>query len=187
MTRVMGIDPGFASFGWSVVEGDDDASRGLVACSVITTEKNKAPRAELRVSVDDSRRMGEICVSVARAIELYNVAAVAVEVFTVVRGKMGGGAVKTAMAYGALYALVHARGLVWLPLVPTDLKRALCGRVSASKTEIQAAVAARCRGAEEVIQALTKGKREHAADAIAAAIVGQEELRRLSSALGGLR
>ena len=182
MTRVMGIDPGFASLGWGVVEGES-----LVACNVVTTEKERAPRAEVRVSVDDSRRLGEICAAVVRAIELYNVAAVAVEVFTVIPGRMAGGALKTAQAYGALYAIVHARGLQWLPLVPTDLKRALCGRKSASKTEVQAAVASRVCGAEDAVQALAKGKREHAADAIAAAVVGQEELRRLRSALGGFQ
>lgn len=180
--RVLGIDPGFASLGWGVIEGDE-----LVAVDVITTSKQKAPRVQVRVSVDDSRRLGEICDGVVRVIEFYRVVAVAVEAFTVIPGKMAGGATKTAEAYGAIYALARDRALTWLPLVPTDLKRAICGRVSASKTEVQAAVADRVRGAGEAVQALAKGKREHAADAIAAAIVGQEELRRLAPALGGFR
>lgn len=179
--RVMGIDPGFASLGLAVLD-----EQRILACDVITTKKEKAPRAQVRVSVDDSRRLGELCDSVIGAIERHGVTAVAVEVFTTIPGKMAGGAVKTALAYGALYSLVHARGLLWLPLVPTDLKRALCGRVSASKTEVQAAVESRLPDAAAAVQALAKGKREHAADAIAAAIVGQEELRRLAPALGGL-
>lgn len=176
---IMGIDPGFASLGLAVLDGAH-----VLACEVVATQKEKAPRAAVRVSVDDSRRLGELCDAVVAVIERHEVTAVAVEVFTTVPGKMAGGAVKTALAYGALYALARARGLLWLPLVPTDLKRALCGRVSASKVEVQAAVELRAPSAAALLATIGKTKREHAADAIAAAIVGQEELRRLGLALG---
>ena len=175
----MGVDPGFASMGLAVLDGTS-----LVACDVVKTAKERAPRAQLRVSVDDARRMGELCAAIESMVEDSGAGAVAVEVFTVVPGKMAGGAVKTAMAYGALYALARARGLLWLPLVPTDLKRALCGRASASKGEVQHAVEARIAGATEALARLAKGKREHAADAMASALVGADELRRLAPALG---
>jgi Holliday junction resolvasome RuvABC endonuclease subunit len=178
----MGVDPGLASLGWAVLDG-----HALVACDVAKTSKQKPSLVQVRVSLDDSRRVQEICDSVLAVIDAYAVTAVAVEAFTIIPGKMAGGAMKTATVYGALCALAYVRGIAWMPLVPTDLKRVLCGRLSASKTEVQAAVEGRVLGAAEAVQALGKGKREHAADAIAAAIVGQEELRRLAPALGGFQ
>jgi Holliday junction resolvasome RuvABC endonuclease subunit len=177
--RILGIDPGFASLGLAVLQGER-----LLACEVLATEKAKAKRADLRVSVDDSRRLGEICEAVTAVLERHHVDAVAIEVFTMVPGKMAGGASKTAMAYGALYALARARGCLWLPLVPDDLKRGLCGRRSASKAEVQTAVCDLTFGARAALDAMPKTKREHAADAIAAAIVGRTEVKRLGRALG---
>lgn len=177
--RIMGIDPGFASLGLAVLDGPE-----LVACQVVETTKSKATRADLRVSVDDSRRLAEICDAVVLAIGLHNIGAVAIESFTVVPGRMAGGASKTAMAYGAIYAIARGHGCLWLPLVPNDLKRGLCGLKSASKAQIQVAVCDRVPGAREALDDLPKTKREHAADAIAAAIVGQSELKRLERALG---
>lgn len=180
--RVLGIDPGFASTGLAVVE-DDDTGLSLLACSVVKTAKQKAPRAHLRVSLDDSRRLGELGAAIEEIVVTHGVGAVAIEVFTVIPGKMAGGASKTAMVYGAAHELARTRGLVWLPLVPTDLKRALCGRMSASKADMQQAVTSRLSGAEEAIASLTKGKREHAADAMAAAVVGHGEVAHLAEVL----
>lgn len=174
---IMGIDPGFASLGLAVLDGER-----LLACDVIETKKEHAPRVELRVSVDDSRRLGEFCTRVGDTMDEHRVRAVAIEVFTVVPGKMAGGAIKTAMVYGALYGLARARGCLWLPLVPGDLKRGLCGLKSASKAQIQEAVSERVPDAAHAIAAIAKSKREHAADALAAAIVGQGEMRRLGVA-----
>lgn len=176
---IMGIDPGFASLGLAVL-----AETQLLACEVIETKKEHAPRAELRVSVDDSRRLGEFCARVGDAMDEHKVRAVAIEVFTVVPGKMAGGAIKTAMVYGALYGLARARACLWLPLVPGDLKRGLCGLKSASKSQIQHAVTERVPEAGQVLAGIPKTKREHAADALAAAIVGQAEMRRLGMVLG---
>lgn len=181
--RVLGVDPGFAKLGLAVV---DDFAATLLDCAVVVTQKEKPARAQVRVSLDDSRRLGELCAAINGMLDEHHVGALAVEVFTVIPGKMGrgGSAMKTGMAYGALYAIAQARGLIWLPLVPTDMKRELCGRVSASKTDVQHVVEQRIGGARSALAALAKNNREHAADAMAAALVGVAELERLAGVLG---
>ncbi len=175
---VLGIDPGFASLGVARISSIDGK---LIAESirVVTTKKaSKKARLTLRVSADDVHRAR--CLWDGMNEMTDGVDAVAYEVYAPFQGgeqRIAHGT-KTAMACGLALALGFAANVPVIPVLPTDIKREITGRVSASKTAVCEVLVRQISQLEDLLSSIRKTKREHASDAAAVAFVGLTEAMR---------
>jgi len=160
--RVLGCDPGFASFGWCSVR-ITGAREELIALGVIRTEPETRKLGVLAAD-DDVRRTREIAARLRE--ELGQADVVAAEAFS--QPRHAASAAKLARSWGALVALAGA-----LPLTqasPQQIKLAVAGSKTATKEAVERAVRARWQSAGVMLDALPKTLREHAADACGAVI-----------------
>lgn len=182
---VMGVDPGFASSGVAIVAQDGDNHPELLHLEVVRTKETpKKEMRNLRVSADDQRRMRELWDKLDELHHVYQPTMVAVETYAPFKGKMGGNAWKGAMVYALVSGFGYANGLVVLPFLPVDLKRGLCGKVSATKAEVEAAVGQKVRGFAEAIAKVPKTQQEHPSDATAHAYLALKEAEQLRQRMG---
>ena len=183
---IFGIDPGLAHLGVAVA--DLNPLRFRYTC-VVSTEKSDRKR-KIR-SVDDSTaRLQELVRQLTTLMEVYNPAAFACEAPSYPRD--AGTAAKIGMSWGAVVALAEACSLPVLVYTPQECKKALCGRISATKDEVQ-------RKLEELYPGIgalwPRGARggtaliEHAADACSAihACKDTNEIRLLTSTPGAAK
>lgn len=166
-----GIDPGFSSLGWSLVElstGDHVvATASLVSLGLIRTEKSTAKQNVL-ASNDNFRRAREIAVALRKLFEVRP-AVVCCESMSFPRNASA--AAKVAMTWGVLADLCESQGIPMLMATPKELKRSVCGNASASKEEVQAALRLRfgTRPDELLKEAkIPASSQEHPMDALAA-------------------
>lgn len=170
---IIGIDPGFASLGWAIVELGPDTER-LITAGVIRTQKSAKKRGVL-VADDNVRRTREIWQHLetlnyhGRAWE--NAVAVAVEGQSWPRNASN--AAKVAMSWGVIVSLAAQHELPIVQSTPMQVKRAVTGDGQASKEAVIEGVC-RHRGffgkLDVVLDGIPKGQREHVADACAAII-----------------
>lgn len=147
---VLGIDPGTAITGFGVVRGDA-RTPSLVECGVLRT----SPRTPL------AARLAEIFAGVAELIERHKPDALAVEDAFYSRN------VRTTLVLG------HARGVILLAgeragvaifeYAPTAIKKAVVGRGSATKEQVQFMTA-------KLLRLKTAPQPTDAADGVAAAL-----------------
>lgn len=140
MTRpvVLGLDPGFASFGWALVllgtESAQDRVHGLGAIRTVKADKLRGVR-----STDDNvERAREIDAELRRMLHGHRVVAIAAESMSFVRSSAV--MAKIGMAWGVTVGLACGSGLPLLGCTPQELKRAVCGRLDASKAEVAKAL-----------------------------------------------
>ena len=168
--KVLGIDPGLASLGAVLIEGDRDSAR-WVAGELVATQKAKGKeRKDVRVSADDARRYREIWNALDALVRAHDVNAIAVETFNAYQPAAS--ASKTGIVYGLVHGLGLAHGRKILPFRPDDIKREIVGKRSGSKREVQEALCSRVDGFDEAIARFAKTKREHIGDAAALAVLG---------------
>lgn len=164
MTCALGIDPGFAALGWSVVSmaaGDAE----VVESGVIRTQKSDR-KGELRACDDNLARGQRLHGELERLVIAFRPVAVVCEAMSwprhaSVTAKMG-------IVWGVIASVANDHDLPVLQVTPQELKRAVCGRKGASKDEVRYAVE----------QRLGNGKGwpkqaslvEHAADAAGAVL-----------------
>lgn len=160
MTTVLGIDGGFASLGWAVLSVNE-ASATLINSGVIRTEKS-ARKQEVRASDDNFRRCQEIHTQLARLIGIHEPQLLCMEAFSPPRNASNGS--KMGMAFGVIAALADNCGLPVLQASPQDIKKALCGKKTATKEEIQMVVESRFPNIEWPKQTSLW---EHVGDAVA--------------------
>ena len=159
----LGIDPGFASFGWAAVRIDE---RRIEALGVIRTAKS--PKKQSVFAADDNlRRAREIADRLYGVINLWKPAVICAEAMSFPRSASN--AAKMAMGWGIVATLD-------LPLVqasPQAIKKAVCGMGSASKAEVIAAVMGWCApgNAPDIGKLpVPRSQHEHCFDAAAAVI-----------------
>lgn len=181
---VMGIDPGLASVGVSILSC---APVGMTVIEAKIIETKKATKKELRstrVAVDDLRRMREIWDQIESLIATYQPKVIALEGYSPIPGQQGGGAWKTNAVTHVLVGLCWAKGFRPIMARPGDLRRMYLGKDKGSKLDIENVMLKRVVGAGEVLNRVAKSKREHVADAIGYATVGYEETKRLWAMMG---
>ena len=149
--RVIGIDPGFATLGWAVLDFEGRNIKDVVEYGVIETSKD----------LDISTRLAEIYSDLCEILEEYKPEVSGVEFLIFCKNA------KTVMKVG------EARGVVLLALKnynvevheisPLQVKNSISGYGKADKRQVQENVKERC-GLEEI------PKPDDAADAIALAI-----------------
>ena len=142
---VLGIDPGFAAFGWSLIRYSKCGSRELVDIGLISTEKSQL---KVKVADDNLRRIREIDTAL-RAIQDPQEGPVL--------GKNGcgwlvcaegpsfgmrnaGTQAKISLSWGTLLSLANGGDIPILTNTPTDIKKRTTGAGTASKIEVEHAV-----------------------------------------------
>ncbi len=122
--RILGIDPGFGTLGWAVI---DDAPE-MVSCGSIET----APGSP----IED--RLLEIHRSLSEIIATYRPSAVAVERLFFSRNTTT--AIDVAKAIGVVLLTVRLAGLECAEYTPLQVKQAITGYGRAEKAQVQAMV-----------------------------------------------
>jgi Holliday junction resolvasome RuvABC endonuclease subunit len=181
--RVMGVDPGLAEMGAVVLEQVGFQKPLVLAAKLIKTEKaKKKERSHLRVSADDQRRYSEMWAALSELADTYQVVGVGVEIYDA--WKMTANAVKVACVYGMVTGFGFARGIVVSPWRPQDLKRVIAGKLSASKEEVQDALAEKVVGLNDRLLDFAKGYHEHLADAAGHAYLTLGAMREFQKMIG---
>lgn len=188
MLTIFGVDPGFAGQGIAVLEQAEPKGKiGVVFASSTKTEKraNKRKR-DLRVSADDQRRFKELWESLEEAAakcEERIINAMCIEVYSPYK-EATSAAAKAGAAYGGATFWGLSQGMVIIPAVPQDIKRGVCGKLSASKLAVQQRIVELIPEMAEWLAGVNKTQREHMADAAAHAYVGLNEMWELRKMLG---
>lgn len=166
---LLGLDPGFASFGWALLHvGRHPGEDVVLGADVIHTEKS-AKKREVRASDDNVRRTRALLSALTALVDEHEPFAFAAESFSPPRHASN--AAKVAFAWGMVTTLAHFThdGLPVLQCSPQELKLAVCGSRSASKQAIEDALAARYPGARTTLGKIRKDDLEHVWDAVGAA------------------
>lgn len=165
---VLGLDPGFRRFGWSVVRLTPDREE-LLALGVWKTEKSDK-KLGVRKSSDNHRRGQAIGRELLAKIDEWQPVVITAEAISFVRSAAV--MAQIGRVWGLLDLVCVERDLPLLEVSPQDLKHAVCARKDASKADVQAAVDRRFHG--RVVELLApiraKGDHEHPVDAVASVV-----------------
>lgn len=177
---VLGIDPGFAAFGYAVAEVVT-TGHGIrvLELDVIRTAKSTAKR-NVRTTDDNVRRAREIALHINAVLDGYAPPFIAVCAEAMSFPRSSSVAAKVALAWGVVAGICEARLLPLLQCTPQELKQAVCGRKTASKEDVELALKERY-GADVIDDHVVGlGKlREHPIDALGAihACLNTNEIR----------
>lgn len=133
---LLSVDPGFSNFGYAIF----DQTGSPVKVGVLTTEKSK--RKMVRVSDDNATRMADLSVSLATLILNNKIKGILGELPH--SGSQNARAMKDMTAATAIAVSVFA--LLRVPVewtTPTEVKKALSGKKTASKTDMMVAASER--------------------------------------------
>lgn len=183
MTAIVGIDPGFASCGWAVLElhADHEVVR---RAGVIRTEASGKKRRVRRID-DDLERVQQIARGLGDLLSESPSRPVAccVEAPEGSRGARQSKAMGLAMGIVATMATTH--GVPLLQVSATELKAHVAGSKTAAKDAIRSALEARY-GELPIDADVPAGQRDHAVDAVGAVVacLNDEAIRLMRRAAG---
>jgi len=143
---ILGIDPGLANTGWSVVEGEKLVDYGCIETS------DKLNKIE---------RLGMISDSLEKIIEDYKIKTMALE--NLFFAKNVRSAMKVAEAIGVIKVLGCRCGIEVFEYTPLQIKSTLVGYGSAEKSQVEMMV-------RNALNLKKNIKPSHAADAVAVAL-----------------
>ena len=148
--RVLGIDPGLANTGWSIVESDGNRY-SVIDYGVIKTSPSN----------DLTPRIAEIVSSILQIVQKYNPKGCGAEDIFFVKNISSG--IIVAKVIGALSYALNNTGIDVRLFTPTEIKKAIVGVGGADKEQIRKMVML-TTGMKDKI------KSDHAADSVAGAI-----------------
>ncbi len=166
MSRLLGIDPGFASIGWAVVELGADGEH-LKTLGVIRTKKSNRKQNTL-AAADNFRRAREIGRALGGLLLEHRIEVVCAEAMSFPRSSSV--AAKMAMCWGVLAQLCEVLRIPMVQASPQQIKKAVTGRSSASKDDVGDALSLRFSDAVGLVGNLPGGLHEHAFDAVGAVV-----------------
>lgn len=187
--KVMGLDPGFASFGWACLEISRGPAGQLlchpVDAGVIQTKK--ADKKQHTYATEDNlSRARELATDLSLLLDRYQPRAICAEGMSFPR--QSSVAAKMAMAWGVIAGELVRRQIACLQVTPQALKKRLAGQTVASKEQVADGLLERFpvlfRPAWTAILArLPKGRHEHMNDAASSivACLDADALRLLCS------
>ena len=180
--HVLACDPGFAAFGFAIVQLTTDGER-VVGLGVLRTKRSPAKRGVF-ASDDALRRARELALQLGEILDSHNVIAIAAESMSHVRNSSA--AAKVSLAWGVLAALT-ARDLPLLQVSPQGIKKAIVGRPGASKADVQLKLLQRYGAATaDLLSAVPASLHEHAYDALGALVACLDsETLRLARTMAG--
>lgn len=182
---ILGLDPGFAATGYCLLQKYNGNVLPLAVGVIETTKTPKKQMRDLRVTADDYRRIKEVYFALQQIMHDFKPAAVAYEVYQPFVGvQMRTGAWKTARVEGLIVSLGLQHEALVLPYLTGDLKRGIAVQKSATKVQVENAIADLVPELRPKFAAIAKSKREHVTDAAGYAFLAFEELGRMAKALG---
>lgn len=160
---LLALDVGFAKMGWCIFIGGEPIEWGI-----IKTAKTK--KKMVRVADDNASRAAYVAKELAEILDTFEVEGVVAEI------PHGGAQSAKAMAFMAsATALVSAvLSILDVPVeyvTPSEVKKAICGKLSASKDEMMEGVRNRY---SHISFPTTKAQFEDVADAIGAYIAARD-------------
>jgi len=181
MPRVLGIDPGFASLGWALVDigaGQEFPYKMGVFRTQASVKKRKVLATE-----DNMRRAQEIAGFLQELIAGEGVKVLCTESMSWPRNASS--AAKVALCWGVMASICVRLGMPVVQSTPQQIKKVMCGKRTASKEEVIAALQARYSGLENIVEGVPSSQLEHPYDALAAVVSGLDDstmklLRKLS-------
>lgn len=163
---ILGLDPGFASLGWALLDASGARPRCLAA-GVIRTKKDG--RTSIARCDDNARRLAQIACELDELHKAHRFAIIAAEAQSWTRFAASDRA--TAMVWGAIAAVAELFNCPVVQLRPQDVKKQITGDASASKAALETACHHRIGDAEKVLATVKPdSQRNHAADALAVAL-----------------
>lgn len=173
MLRVLGLDPGFANTGWAIMDLEGTTAT-VIDVGVFCTKKNDRKRnvSEISETFDRAR---EIARFIEGLIERYDVAVVCFESQSPVRNASA--SAKLGLTYGVIAAITARRNLAVVAPSPQKVKKAMVGRNSATKEEIEAAVRSKYPRSKKAFAQyeadVPASRREHGFDAVAVVVASE--------------
>ena len=121
--RILGIDPGLAIVGYSVVEADSDCNI-LITSGSIQTDKNKS----------DSARLFEIENDLKFIIDKYNPDSASIEKLFYFKNQKT--VIPVAEARGVILSVLESKNIPIAEFTPIEVKQIITGYGRASKEEV---------------------------------------------------
>jgi len=184
MIRLLGLDVALVNTGWALVHlptAGGEPPR-LAGAGVVVTAKGDGDR-ELHPTLDATRRGAELYRAILDVFAAADPDVVCVEAMSWPRHARATAAM--ALAWGALSPLIMARPFV-VARTPQVIKRAVTGKKSATKEEVQQALTVRFPELPVVLREVARSRWEHPADALGAVVacLDSDEVRAMAKAAG---
>ena len=172
--KVLGVDPGFANFGWCVSRISVDREGGVptvginpIICGVFNTAKS-SKKDKVLAPNDEFRRCKDLYTMLDDVVAENNVRMICAEGMSSPRN-----AVTVRMlgyAWGIIASVCERRMIPLAQVSPKQLKKKVCGRISVTDIELHEEIFRRFPGFKGVVETFVtaKSKREHAIDALGA-------------------
>lgn len=166
---ILGVDPGFASFGYALVELTPDFEK-VATVNVVRTKKS--PKKQNVLSADDNfRRSRALAAVLHEVLDEFQPMAMAAESMSWPRNAAAAG--KVAFSWGILADQVEMRQIPLVQASPQAIKKALCpSRKSVTKEDIRDAVIGRYgkNPFASFMGSVPEGQWEHGFDSVAAVV-----------------
>ncbi len=164
---LLGLDPGFATLGWSICNWDQGEVFDVVNMSTFTTEK--CDKKLKRLATDDNfRRAQEMALCIRGLVTTFRPSVICAESMSFPRNASA--AAKVAMTWGILASVSNEFAIPVLQVSPQEVKIAVCDSKSASKEDIQQAIKAMLPSTIKLSKHVSAGKLEHTFDSVAVAV-----------------
>jgi len=164
---ILGVDPGFASFGYSMVHLLPSIEEVMLT-DVIRTQKSPK-KLNVKAADDNFRRSQAIAAVLHEVVKKWQPVAIAAEAMSFPRNASA--AAKVAMAWGILSDICYVYQLPMVQATPQEIKKALCDNKSATKSDIQRALEDRYPNQFlRFTQTVPAGQWEHGFDAAGAVV-----------------
>jgi Holliday junction resolvasome RuvABC endonuclease subunit len=171
---VLGVDPGFASFGMAVVRLFPERER-VLSVQVVRTKKSPKKR-NVKVADDNFCRARAIASMVRETVKRWKPLAIAGETMSFPRNASA--AAKVAMTWGILADLTEDLQLPMATATPQEIKKVVCDIKTATKEDVRRALEARYPRQFDAFKAEFPAKKppqpngqwEHGFDAVGAVV-----------------
>ncbi len=188
MTIILGLDPGFANLGHTLVKYGPDGKEVPLSMGLFETEKSEKKTKVLSAN-DNFRRTQEISRFLRSMFDGPHgrVTAVCAEAMSFPRSSSV--AAKMAMAWGVIATLTEQFDIPLLQVTPMELKVALTGNKKASKEDVEKSLVDRFpKGSlDALVVDVTASKHEHPFDALGAVVACRDsDVLRMARRLEGL-
>lgn len=171
MVYALGLDPGFASFGWALFAFEGRSAQ-LVRMGVIRTEKS-SKKTHVLATEDNLVRARIIAKELQALLDLYSVRVIASESMSFPRNASN--AAKVALSWGVLATLTELRDLPLVQASPQKVKKLCVGVAPVSKEDIQNHVTALYpQPSADFVATHPKTMHEHGFDAAAVVLACQD-------------
>lgn len=141
MPRILNLDPGLEWVGYSICEVTRHGE-SILAMGLIRTEKS-AKKENVRVADDTFRRARYISRQLLDLVREFDIKLICFENFSPPRNSSVAG--KLGYVYGSISMLTEVFNLPVAAATPQAIKKAVCGKVGASKDDVTIAIKRRYR------------------------------------------